>query len=89
MNAAQFPTISPALIWRELDDGTVIVTPDEGKVRVLNRTGTAIWLMIDGRHSLVDITEKISREFEVGKEEASEDVDEFLTELISKGLIQI
>ncbi|GMQ77646.1 MAG: hypothetical protein BMS9Abin02_0134 [Anaerolineae bacterium] len=89
MNPAQVPTISSTLIWRELDDGTVIVTPDEGKVRVLNRTGTAIWLMIDGSHSLVDITEKISREFEVSNEEASEDVDDFLTDLTRKGLIQI
>jgi hypothetical protein len=89
MNSAQVPTISSALIWRELDDGTVIVTPDEGKVRVLNRTGTAIWLMIDGSHSLVDITEKISQEFEVSKEEASDDVDNFLTNLTRKGLIQI
>jgi hypothetical protein len=89
MNPAQVPTISSALIWRELDDGTVIVTPDEGKVRVLNRTGTAIWLMIDGSHSLGDITEQISREFEVSIEEASEDVNEFLTDLTRKGLIQI
>lgn len=89
MNPTQVPTISSALIWRELDDGTVIVTPDDGKVRVLNRTGTAIWLMIDGRHSLVDITEHISREFEVSKEKASEDVDDFLADLTRKGLVQI
>jgi hypothetical protein len=89
MNPAQVPTISSTLIWRELDDGTVIVTPDEGKVRVLNRTGTAIWLMIDGSHSLVDITKYISQEFEVSKKEASGDVDDFLTDLTRKGLIQI
>ena len=89
MNPSQVPTISSTLIWRELDDGTVIVTPEEGKVRVLNHTGTTIWLMIDGGYSLVDIAEKISRKFEVSIEEASEDLENFLADLTRKGLIKI
>ena len=89
MNLRQVPAISSTLIWRELDDGTVIVTPDDGKVRVLNRTGTAIWLMIDGNHSLVDITDNISQKFEVSRSQALEDVGDFLSDLSNKGLIHI
>lgn len=89
MNEKTIPLLSPQLIWRELDDGTVVVTPDEGKVRVLNRTGTSIWLQIDGQHSLTDIAGQLAAYFEVSQEQAVSDVTTFLTELTQKGLIDL
>ena len=89
MNQQLIPVISSELIWRELNDGTVIVTPDEGKVRVLNQTGTAIWLLIDGTNSLGEISTHIASKFEVGQAEALRDAEAFLTDLSFRGLITI
>lgn len=89
MNEEAIPVLSPQLIWRELDDGTVVVTPDEGKVRVLNRTGTSIWLQIDGQHSLTEIADHLVEDFEISQEQAVSDVTAFLTDLSQKGLIDL
>ncbi len=89
MNEEAIPILAPQLIWRELDDGTVVVTPDEGKVRVLNQTGTNIWLQIDGKHSLLDIADQLAEDFDVSQEQAVSDVNAFLTDLSQKGLIDL
>lgn len=89
MNENAIPLLSPQLIWRELDDGTVVVTPEEGKVRVLNRTGTRIWLQIDGQHSLSEIADHLVEDFEVSQDQAITDVTAFLTDLSQKGLIDL
>jgi hypothetical protein len=89
MNKEAIPILSPELIWRELDDGTVVVTPEEGKVRVLNRTGTSIWLQINGQHSLAEIAEHLIEEFDVSQEQAVSDVTSFLTDLSQRGLIDL
>lgn len=89
MNEEAIPTLAPVLIWRKLDDGTVVVTPDEGKVRVLNQTGTSIWLQIDGQHSLSEIVDQLVEDFDVSQEQAVSDVIAFLTDLSQKGLIDL
>jgi len=87
MNSKDTPVISQNLIWRVLDDGAVIITPEQGEVRVLNEVGAFIWQLIDGNNSAADIAECLVSQFDVGEEEANNDVRAFLTTLDNKGLV--
>ena len=48
---------------------------------LLNDAGARIFELLDGRHSVQEIATTISEEFEVGLEQARQDVLEFLGEL--------
>jgi len=79
--------LSPELIWRAMDDGLVIVSPEEGKVRVLNESGSLIWSLVDGNRSIGEIAVILSERFEVTADQAHRDVNEFLRSMARKGLI--
>ena len=87
MSTKKKPVIAQDLIWRVLDDGAVIITPDQGQVRVLNQVGAAIWQMIDGQNTTSDIALQLSLDFDVEAQEAEKDVRAFLDVLDEKGLL--
>jgi len=53
----------------------------------LNEVGSFIWELLDSPHSQGDLLDKICREFNVGREEAAADLEEFLAVLKSKDLV--
>ncbi len=61
---------------------------DLNSIYTLNEVGTSIWQLIDGQHSVDQLIESISSEYEVSKEEASNDVFDFLSTLEAEGLIR-
>ena len=63
MTFTQIPVRAAFLVWREVDDGTVVVTPKAGEIRVLNQVGTTIWEMSDGRHTVADIEAKLIKTY--------------------------
>ena len=87
MNGEKIPQIAPELIWRFLDDNAVLVSPQGGKVRVLNGLGTIIWKMLAEKESPQTIHEHIVAHFDVTPEQASQDLEQFLQELTDRGLL--
>jgi pyrroloquinoline quinone biosynthesis protein D len=81
------PKHSEATASRIIDDEAVIVLPDEGTVEILNETGALIWQLSDGRRSVENIASLVASEFEVSDEEARSDVETFVNELVSKGIM--
>lgn len=81
------PSRTPDLVWRSLDDGTVVASLEEGKVRVLNEAGGFIWSHIDGSHSVAEIAQALGTRFDLSDERALNDVNHFLAELSDRGLI--
>ncbi|MFQ5398404.1 MAG: PqqD family protein [Anaerolineae bacterium] len=79
--------IAPGLIWRQLDENTVIVSPEEGKVRVLNGVGSTIWQLLVEKRSKADIEAHLAAHYDVSPEKASEDLQAFLADLGRRGLI--
>ena len=88
MNAEQVPTLPPDIVWRLLDDGAVLVSPEIGKVRVLNEVGTTIWRLIDGRHSLGYIQQELVKKYNVSNERARADLHTFMRDLTDRGLVE-
>jgi hypothetical protein len=78
---------NPELAWREIDDETVIISPNESVMHELNETGSFIWKNIDGRHSAGELAEMVSASYEVTPDVALEDTESLLQQLSSRKLI--
>lgn len=87
MNFERVPRRAQDVIWQFMDDGVVLVLPDEGELRVLNEVGTTIWQLIDGRRSLRHIADELVETYEVSPGEASKDLRSFIDQLEAGRLI--
>lgn len=79
---------APRLAARKVGGEMVILNADDSSLYVLNGVGTTVWQAADGRtplHTIVD--ELICREFEVDREVALKDVDEFVAALVDHGVL--
>jgi hypothetical protein len=85
---AQTPTVTQEVIWRQLDNNAVIVSPRSGEVRVLNNVGTVIWQMLTEQYSVADIVDHLADNYQVTPIQARQDVILFLQELDERDLIQ-
>ena len=78
----------PSLVWREVDDGVVIVSPAGGEVRALNKLGSIIWTMLDGSHSAGQIITKLKATYpSVAETQLQNDFLVFIESLLSRDLI--
>jgi hypothetical protein len=82
------PTVANEIIWRQLDNNAVIVSPQSGEVRVLNHLGTVIWQMLTEQYSVADIVDHLTDNYQVTPIQAQQDVILFLQELNERGLIR-
>jgi len=71
-----------------VDGEAVIVTPQDGDVKILNSSGSRVWELLDGTRSTGQISEIINTEFNIAIDVASDDIKQFLTELETRSLIK-
>ncbi len=76
-----------AILWRELDGEAVLLSPAAGSSYNLNPVGTFIWNLLDGKHSSADIATAICQIYEVEYEQAFQDVEGIIAELLSNNLV--
>lgn len=81
---------STALAARVLDGETMIMSAKDSTLFTLNPMGTVIWQAADGKTTLAEIVEKkICTEFEVGREEAMNDAEQFVNSLAGHGILLV
>ena len=76
-----------SVLWRELDDEAILLDPQAGCSYNLNPVGTLIWKLLDGQHSAADIVAAICEAYEVEPEQASQDVQQLLDNLLTNKLV--
>ncbi len=81
------------LVTRRIAGETIIVpvramVGDLDSIFTLNETSSAIWELLDGRRDVGQIADALCLKFEVTREEAVEDVSEFLESLKAESLIR-
>lgn len=82
------PRRSPDTSFRQIgEDGGLVVLPGKAEVKVLNPAGIKIFSMLDGTHTVEQIAEAVTSEFEVTPEQALEDIHAFLRELSEHGML--
>lgn len=79
----------PDVVFQLAEEEVVLVLPRAGQIKVLNEVGTFIWSMLDGTLSIAEVVSEIIQEYQVDRELAQEDALEFLSDLHSKGIIQV
>jgi hypothetical protein len=86
---ATFPRRHPDTAFRSVgEEGGLVVLPGRAEVKVLNPVGSKIFSLLDGRHTREQIAEAVAEEFDVTREQASEDLRQFLEELESNGMLE-
>jgi hypothetical protein len=78
---------NPALAWREIDDETIIISPNDSIMHELNDTGRFLWKNIDGRKSAADLAELLVENYEVTPDIALSDTQALLEEMSSRKLV--
>ncbi len=80
------PTANPLLVLREeFDDWAILFDPDTGDGFGLNPVSVFIWKRLDGKHTIQDIVKELREDCEDMPENAEQEVNEFIQELIEKG----
>lgn len=81
------PVRSAAVASRVYGDDAVVISPEEGMVRMLNPTATRIWQLADGSRSVEQIAAILVGEFDVDLPQALQSVIRLLSELSERRLI--
>ncbi len=80
------------IVRRKIAEETILVPirgelVDMQKIFSLNKMADYIWESLDGKKRLSDIRNGILDDFHVTKQIADKDLEEFVTDLVSAGLI--
>ena len=87
MSPAPQPRIQSEIIWRRVDENTVVVSPHSGQMRVFNGTGSVIWELLANEQSVEAIQAYLVEQYRIPAEQADQDLRRFLAELRERGLI--
>ena len=87
MQLNAIPAHAPGVISRLIDGEAVLVHPTQGKVRVLNAVGAAIWEAVDGRRDIAALAQAVVAEYDVPLARAEADVSAFCEDLAGRGVL--
>ena len=84
---------NPDLVYRKIADEVILVpirksVGDLESIYTLNESAACIWELIDGKRVVSQIKDELLREFEVSEESAHRDLNEFIEQLKSDGMVQ-
>ncbi len=80
--------IKPNLAFRKISDEYYIVDSRNSMLHKLNSVGSLIWEVLKKGATVKEIVELVYKEYEVEIETLTKDVEEFITELKNKSLIE-
>ena len=78
----------PDAAWRKIDEQVVVVTPDDGKLHLLNDLASFLWEQLDAAQSIDALVRAVTDEYDVDENTARTDILDFFRDLISKNLLQ-
>jgi len=89
INPLKKPRTNPTIVLREeFENRGFLYDPDTGNTYHLNPVGVFVWKRLDGRHTISQIVDKLSRKFEKVPVSVVEDLKVFLHDLREKGFIE-
>lgn len=82
-----------AVVFTDLDDGSAVLLHLDNKFYYsLNETGSFMWQQIEKNHGSMGVSQLVQslcEQFEVGPEQAVQDVNDFLDDLSREGLVEV
>lgn len=80
---------SPQIVYENFDDEVVIINLESGSYYSLDKTGAAIWGMIEGDATVGEIIEGLVRRYVGHRSEMEVAAHQFVDELRREGIIEI
>lgn len=71
-----------------VDDELVMFDGESGKYYGLNEVATAIWERLAQPHTVDELVESLTNEFDVAPERCREELETFIPHLLKRGLIE-
>lgn len=84
---ASYKIRTPQISHETIDGETVIINLDNGNYYSIDGVGADIWNLIDSGANINQISELISENYNIDKDEVHKSIEELTNELISEGLI--
>ena len=82
------PARNPSVVLREeFDDWAVLYNPDTAEAAGINPVGVAVWKLLDGRRTAVEVAASIREQFKGVPGTADEEIAAFVRDLAEKGFI--
>lgn len=79
---------NPGVAWREIDGQAVLVDTRKGALLELNAVGLFIWQRLERPATRGELRAALTAHFEVDESRAGHDLERFLGELLSRGLVE-
>ncbi len=83
------PIPADDVVGRNVQGEAVLISPQEGRVKVLNEVGARVWELADGTRTVREIASKICAEYQVDQTGAEVDVVDFVELMMDHGLIEL
>lgn len=85
------PRRNPACSSRTIEGQAVVALSDQAVIHIVNDVGTRVWNLIDGRRNFEEIVSQVrgqlANDYEGMPADLAKDIEEFLEEMASKGMI--
>jgi len=82
-------TISPDVVFRDLDGEAVLLNLETGTYFGLNEVGTRMWNLLQQHSALQRVFENMQEEYEVAPEVLEQDLLRLVGQLCAQGLIRV
>ena len=89
MNMNKIPKKSKQIEFKYLEGETFILHLDKGLFYKLDKVGTDIWKLIDGKRDTNEIIKIIYTNYEVKRSALKKDVTDFIEKCIKIGIISV
>jgi hypothetical protein len=77
----------PQAIGQAIEDETLVLKLDDGRMGVLNRVGGQMWELMDGARSLADIARECADTYDVDLAQVEADVIAYAQRLLERDMI--
>jgi hypothetical protein len=81
------PSRNAGVTWREEEEDVFICSEDGQTLFTITSVGADIWRICDGEHSLGEMAELLVAAYDVDRETVDRDIQDFLTDMKSRGLV--
>lgn len=75
--------------FQRVEDETIIVEPKPRLMHSLNEVASCVWESLAVKHSINELVDIITSDYEIDKDDALKDVTTFLDEMAQRGLIKV
>ena len=77
----------PDMIFSRIDDEVVMMSVESGEYYGLNPVASRIWELLEKPHTLANLIDILTNEFDIDEQACRRDVETFLKQMTEKNLI--